>query len=143
MEDAEHELEHFREQWRNEVSTRNKASRRLSAGDLVRIIRQDEQKSFKKPVVPPIAANLLLPDATNLDEYEPRTYHDLENKEDSLKLANEQTRDGSELEKPRSALDHYEKAVERETLGSLGDSVSLYRKAFRVGPLHCMFVLGC
>ncbi|RQM08392.1 hypothetical protein DH86_00002632, partial [Scytalidium sp. 3C] len=33
---------------------------------------------------------------------------------------------------PRTALEHYEKAVERETLGSLGDSLSLYRKAFRM-----------
>lgn len=31
-----------------------------------------------------------------------------------------------------TALDHYEKAVEKEALGSLGDSLKLYRKAFRV-----------
>jgi F-box protein 9 len=34
---------------------------------------------------------------------------------------------------PRSALEHYEKAVERESQGSLGDSLNLYRKAFKVG----------
>lgn len=33
---------------------------------------------------------------------------------------------------PESALEHYEKAVEKETQGSLGESLSLYRKAFRV-----------
>lgn len=33
---------------------------------------------------------------------------------------------------PVSALDYYEKAVEREAAGSLGDSLKLYRKAFRV-----------
>ncbi|KAM7209389.1 hypothetical protein V8F20_000439 [Naviculisporaceae sp. PSN 640] len=33
---------------------------------------------------------------------------------------------------PVSALDHYEKAVEREAAGSLGDSLKLYRKAFRM-----------
>ena len=33
---------------------------------------------------------------------------------------------------PVSALDHYEKAVEREAAGNLGDSLHLYRKAFRV-----------
>ncbi|KAM7222883.1 hypothetical protein V8F06_001781 [Rhypophila decipiens] len=33
---------------------------------------------------------------------------------------------------PVSALEHYEKAVERETAGSLGDSLRLYRKAFRM-----------
>lgn len=34
-----------------------------------------------------------------------------------------------------SALDHYEEAVEKEALGSLGDSLKLYRKAFRVSSL--------
>jgi F-box protein 9 len=33
---------------------------------------------------------------------------------------------------PRTALEHYEKAVEKESQGSLGDSLNLYRKAFRV-----------
>ncbi|KAH6845317.1 hypothetical protein B0I37DRAFT_379784 [Chaetomium sp. MPI-CAGE-AT-0009] len=33
---------------------------------------------------------------------------------------------------PVSALDHYEKAVEREAVGKLGDSLQLYRKAFRL-----------
>lgn len=33
---------------------------------------------------------------------------------------------------PASALEHYERAVEKETQGSLGESLSLYRKAFRM-----------
>ncbi|KAK4132533.1 hypothetical protein BT67DRAFT_457299 [Trichocladium antarcticum] len=33
---------------------------------------------------------------------------------------------------PVSALEHYEKAVEREVAGNLGDSLRLYRKAFRM-----------
>lgn len=33
---------------------------------------------------------------------------------------------------PSSALEHFEKAVEKEEQGSLGDSLSLYRKAYRV-----------
>lgn len=33
---------------------------------------------------------------------------------------------------PKSALEHYEKAVEKETEGSLGESLKLYRKAFRM-----------
>jgi F-box protein 9 len=33
---------------------------------------------------------------------------------------------------PVTALEHYEKAVEREAAGNLGDSLRLYRKAFRV-----------
>ncbi|KAK1837180.1 F-box protein pof7 [Podospora conica] len=38
----------------------------------------------------------------------------------------------AEPEEPVSALDHYEQAVERETAGKLGDSLRLYRKAFRM-----------
>jgi len=33
---------------------------------------------------------------------------------------------------PVSALNYYEKAVEKEAAGSLGDSLRLYRKAFSV-----------
>lgn len=36
-------------------------------------------------------------------------------------------------QEPVSALEHYEKAVEKEALGSLGDSLRHYRTAFRVG----------
>lgn len=38
----------------------------------------------------------------------------------------------AEQREPASALEHYEKAVEKEVAGNLGDSLRLYRKAFRV-----------
>jgi F-box protein 9 len=38
----------------------------------------------------------------------------------------------AEQGEPASALEHYEKAVEKEVAGNLGDSLRLYRKAFRV-----------
>lgn len=37
------------------------------------------------------------------------------------------------IKEPETALEHYEKAVERESAGNHGDSIRLYRKAFRVG----------
>lgn len=43
---------------------------------------------------------------------------------------------------PESALEHYEKAVEKEAQGSLGESLSLYRKAFRVRPDGLGLLLG-
>ncbi|CAK7274690.1 hypothetical protein SEPCBS119000_006301 [Sporothrix epigloea] len=55
-----------------------------------------------------------------------------------LKPAVVATPDPSQLDtdtaeqEPRSALEHYEKAVEKEALGSLGDSVKHYRTAFRM-----------
>ena len=40
-----------------------------------------------------------------------------------------------DVEDAHSALEHYERAVEKESLGSLGESVDLYRKAFKVTSL--------
>ena len=43
---------------------------------------------------------------------------------------------------PNSALEHFERAVEKEAEGSLGDSLQHYRKAYRVCVLSdCVFVL--
>lgn len=35
---------------------------------------------------------------------------------------------------PKSAMEHFEKAIEREGQGNLGDSLNLYRKAYRMDP---------
>ena len=43
---------------------------------------------------------------------------------------------------PRSALEHFEKAVEKEAEGSLGDSLDLYRKAYRVGSVSPFLCAG-
>jgi F-box protein 9 len=42
-----------------------------------------------------------------------------------------------EKAEPVSALEHYERAVEKEAAGNLGDSLKLYRKAFRVRCAQC------
>ena len=69
------------------------------------------------------------------DELAPKPYHDLPNKEEALKLGAEgQEHERAKLfQEPSSALEHYEKAVEKETHGQLGDSLKHYRKAFKVG----------
>ena len=84
-----------------------------------------------------------------MDEFEneelaPKPYHDLPDKEEALKLGAE----GQEHERakffqePSSALEHYEKAVEKETHGQLGDSLKHYRKAFKVGPTLLSSILA-
>lgn len=45
-----------------------------------------------------------------------------------------------EIGEPVTALDHYERAVEKESQGSLGDSLMLYRKAFRVRSIMLRYV---
>lgn len=73
-------------------------------------------------------------DGTN--DLEAHTYHDLPDKEAEYRLdaADHGLVRGSSAEtEPSSALEHYERAVEKENSGSLGDSLLHYRKAFRVG----------
>lgn len=41
------------------------------------------------------------------------------------------------VQEPVSALDHFEEAMEKEAIGNLGDSLKLYRKAFRVSGHFC------
>jgi len=65
------------------------------------------------------------------DEIAPLSYHDLEERETGRKLGDEALGSSTRRE-PQTALEHYEKAVEKEGVGSLGDSLSLYRKAFRL-----------
>jgi F-box protein 9 len=68
------------------------------------------------------------------EEVEPRAYHDLPDKEEMLKLGAEgQSTERNPYEEPSSAIEHYERAVEKETQGQLGESVRHYRKAFKVG----------
>ncbi|KAK3064522.1 hypothetical protein LTS18_006458 [Coniosporium uncinatum] len=146
MEHTEAELENFRRQWREEVSAKAKpkASRTTQESQApVRTVTGESSKGPKKTGAagagagaPPSYARPL---HEGWDEIEPRTYHDLPEKELGRKLDDDvygMTVAGSSKE-PSSALDHYEKAVEKETQGRLGDSVSLYRKAFKMdGRVH-------
>jgi F-box protein 9 len=129
MEDSNPELESFRQQWKAEVTARvtnagggsrpaqssagpSKASRRPPPAQ-----RIAEDKASKAPdedddhVQPQVFSRLDAPSALVAEDGE------------GFKTASRE---------PRSALEHYEKAVERESQGSLGDSLDLYRKAYKV-----------
>jgi len=67
-----------------------------------------------------------------LDEVTPHVYQNLGEKQHGRRLDESSAPSASSSSEPRSALEHYEKAVERESQGSLGDSLNLYRKAFKV-----------
>jgi F-box protein 9 len=133
MDDSNPELESFRQQWRAEVTARSKvddskghrknsfsqASKRkqpgpsrLAAGTAT--VEHDEEEDDAGSTAPVKG----LDSGTN----GPST-----NTEDIVGFGN-----GATIREPRSALEHYERAVERESQGSLGDSLNLYRKAFKV-----------
>jgi F-box protein 9 len=68
------------------------------------------------------------------DDFVTQSFHDLDGPSDPKCQHAESSNPKTGSREPRSALEHYEKAVERESQGNLGDSLDLYRKAFRVGP---------
>jgi hypothetical protein len=131
---TEAELEQFRQQWREEVSARNKKP--TSSREAIKAQDKAAQPARQRPVQAATASTAKRKDVDYSEELEPRAYHDLPDKEDQLKLGVEgQAHDRNDaFREPESALEHYERAVERETQGNLGESMKHYRIAFKVRP---------
>jgi F-box protein 9 len=128
--EAERELERFRQQWREEVSAKSNRpdrpkSSQASAGGTT---------TSKKNRSPVSTRRYSKGSHDGADELEPFDYHEVPEKETGRKTGDAEYGISKIPEEPTTALDHYEKAVEREGQGSLGDSVALYRKAFRMDP---------
>lgn len=119
--ETEAELEAFRQKWREELSARNKQP---EAAGLVDASRRKSRDAG--PSAAPVDSSSALRNDRFHEVLEFKAYHDLPDKE------------GQELDKsvvveePSSALEHYERAVEKETQGNLGESMRHYRKAFKV-----------
>lgn len=129
MEESNPELESFRQQWRAEVSARTRgegANRELQSST----VTGQSRSNRRPPAAPRIPSGKV---ADDYDHVEPQVYHDLSNSEGTGVV--EDDNGSKSITEPRSALEYYEKAVDRETQGSLGDSLDLYRKAFKVS-LH-------
>jgi F-box protein 9 len=124
MEEPNPELESFRQQWKAEVSAKTKAESNKESSTS---IAESSKTTSRPPAAPRIASYKPLDGHENI---EPQSYHDLDGPSGINET--EHTFSGKE---PKTALEHYEKAVERETQGSLGDSLNLYRKAFKVSNM--------
>jgi F-box protein 9 len=132
MDQTEEELEKFRQKWKDEVTAKKLQNQSSVSGRQGGGEASGSSSSLKKTVYPhPVSRPL-----RNLhdEEFEPRSYHDLEEKEVGRKVGDDSYGSSSRPE-PKTALEHYERAVEKEDQGSLGDSLSLYRKAFKVSGL--------
>lgn len=126
------ELESFRRQWREEVARRTKQPR--------------PDRSLPKP-----SSAARLPPAHHEaserkeDEEEAETPYagEIVSRVEQLHLgpgpgtADEDAFHPYPQEEPTSALEHFERAVQREAEGSLGDSLQHYRKAYRVWSTTC------
>ena len=131
MDEHNPDLEIFRRQWQEEVTARASAGAQRNVDD-----RKAEVQKAKAPLPPLYQVQDEVEE--QVQGISTQAYHDLEDKDDTRRLGSEgsnQHPNSLAAIGPRSALEHYEKAIEREDQGNLGDSVSLYRKAFRVS-LH-------
>ena len=124
---TEEELETFRRQWREEVSARSRQNQPSSSAPQHTAHATSSRPQHSQRHKAPLPSDR--PKDAHADEAEPHEYHDLGEKQFGRKLA-EPAPESAKV--PVSALDHYEEAVRRETQGNLGDSVNLYRKAFKV-----------
>ncbi|KAM3086063.1 hypothetical protein ACMFMG_000199 [Clarireedia jacksonii] len=134
MEESNPELESFRQKWREEVIAKSRTGG-SNTGQDGRGSNAGPSKSSRKPqfAPKPVADKATKSTGDNDDSIEPQASQHF----DKLSGDDEAQEVGGYVNKsiskePRSALEHYEKAVERETQGSLGDSLDLYRKAFRL-----------
>ncbi|RDW90578.1 putative F-box protein (Pof7) [Aspergillus mulundensis] len=128
------ELESFRRQWREEVSRKTKPNNAPGP-------------SRSTPGRPTAAQPRHFPPTRHEafarkeeDEEGPAAYsqNDIAQRLDRLSLAKPEEEDAFHLHsrkpraEPTSALEHFERAVEREAEGNLGDSLQHYRKAYRL-----------
>ncbi|MCJ1309340.1 hypothetical protein MMC25_002999 [Agyrium rufum] len=151
------ELESFRRKWQEEVTARTKGSTlRAETADISRPDTTGRGTNTGVRKVPPISSyNYEEPAEEDGEEegsenkpssieYEksakPRagaagSFYDEEDREDHLRLGNHHMRSAVQIarsKEPKSALEHYETAVEQEGQGKLGDSLNHYRKAYRL-----------
>ncbi|OJJ58778.1 hypothetical protein ASPSYDRAFT_177655 [Aspergillus sydowii CBS 593.65] len=125
------ELESFRRQWREEVSRRANPN-----------AAEPSQPTTTRPVAPPprqFPPTRHEASARKEDEEEgpiPYDQTQIVQGVDRLSLNKHNDEDAfhsrESQDEPTSALEHFERAVEREAEGNLGDSLQLYRKAYRL-----------
>ena len=135
MNSTEAELESFRRKWREEVSARTKGKQPAPAvpGKTTQASSSKSQVQPSKSSAPDLSVNAWST-SEEVDERQPFVHPNLGEKQHGRRLdeTSAQAAAASSSKEPKSALEHYEKAVEREDQGVLGDSLTLYRKAFKV-----------
>ncbi|KAI2777469.1 hypothetical protein F4815DRAFT_480901 [Daldinia loculata] len=137
------ELESFREQWRAEVSARSRntassqqqqrtAPNQQGSSSTITTNRPPRRNEFTHRK----STSKTIHQVEDEDEYYQPQHFDEPDTSKSITGQKLGHHDGDSTkdrgQEPQTALDFYEKAVEREATGKLGDSLQLYRKAFRM-----------
>ena len=132
-ENTSEELERFRQQWQQEVKARAKRPAAAATNTAKKAPAPSQRARDSTASIPSPAFEKVSKGSTEGEDVSHRTYHDLADKDQDRRLGEVGERiHPSNKQEPTSALEHYERAVEREADGSLGDSLSHYRKAFRL-----------
>jgi F-box protein 9 len=134
---TEAELESFRQKWKDEVTARSKGKAPATASSASS--KPPATKSNAPETHPHSQAKER--GVEEIDEVTPYAYHDLGEKQHGRRLKETSAQTAAAVaasQEPSSALEHYEKAVEKESQGKLGDSVAHYRRAFKVRTTHVL-----
>lgn len=131
-------LDQFRQQWQQEVKTKTQEKTSLTSRTRRESVNADDQPRIRpeRPINRPTTRHPLadIPDEVVPSPSSSSRHSEVINRVE--KIASEDL-DEDEFAKlgrtePNSALEHYERAVEKEGQGNLGESLFHYRKAFRL-----------
>lgn len=127
------ELESFRRKWREEVSQRNRALDTHSPTDQPVVVSSGNQRRVS-PTRLETSSRL----EEEFDDGNNSAFDVIvqQTQQLSLHIAEDAQHQNSPSRKLYSALEHFEKAVEKEAEGQLGDSLSHYRLAYRVNKIN-------
>ncbi|KAK6214777.1 F-box domain-containing protein [Colletotrichum tabaci] len=121
------ELESFRQQWRSELNTKK------TIPELQTSQSRRKAPAFSKPSAPAESSRVAAAKRSQLEEDEEYARSLVFDEPTPLPSGPSSVQSApQEAKELVSALDHFEEAVEKEAIGSLGDSLKLYRKAFRM-----------
>ncbi|KAL8909477.1 MAG: hypothetical protein Q9207_000157 [Kuettlingeria erythrocarpa] len=127
------DLENFRKQWQEEVTARLKGKERALNNTKTPGLSERAEHSTAAVALP--HSTVHKDELELVDGISTQAYHDLDDNENERRLDSDRTdppANSHESKEPTTALEHYEKAIEREDQGNLGDSLKLYRQAFRL-----------
>jgi F-box protein 9 len=129
--DQESRLEEFRQKWLLEVGGRGvDADARRST--TARGSDRDTGSSYGEGLVSPSSLSRSLHHSSAPLRPPTSLLHPPHPPPPTLPSSSSTTMATAEEEKPDTALQLYEQAVEKESIGNLGESVKLYRRAFRI-----------
>ena len=133
------ELEQFRQKWKDEVTARNKKpeGKQTVTQRARRTSDNRPEQSINKPPTRHPAADITHDDSDHPSDADQAGGSSSTTGQQRIEGTKTRNIDDDEFmpsttKEPQSALEHFERAVEKEDQGSLGDSLAHYRKAYRM-----------